>query len=79
MSLRSSAAGLNTPYKPPNKRVCIEEGIPTQTVSRDRTDLERVIDRLDRLQASIDNLLAMCLREEHEDSSAVEETPYSVS
>lgn len=33
---------------------------------------ERVIVRLDGLQASIDRLLAICLREEHGDSSADE-------
>lgn len=77
MSLRQSIASINNPYKPPSKRLCIEEGTPV--VSQGPMDLVPVIDRLERLQASIDNLLAICLREELEDSSAADEHRFNES
>lgn len=61
----------NKPYKPPLKRPCpltvatIEDPVVTPGA------MARVIDRLDRLQASIDHLLDMCLQEEQEESSAI--------
>lgn len=73
MSLRESINSINTPYKPPRKVKCEEGTLPTGQSTVTHTDLEPVIARLDRLQASIDNLLAMCLREELEDSSAVDD------
>lgn len=71
MSLRESINSINSPYKPPKKRC--EEGTPTTQWPQDiQKDMARVIGQLDRLQASIDQLLAMCLREGLEDSSGVE-------
>lgn len=61
MSSRSTSS-LDKSFKTPVK--CTEEGMAP--------DLAIVIARIDKLQASIDNLLALCLRQELDDSSSDE-------